>query len=129
MKLTDALTDKLFQRCLDGKSVNVDKFDFTEKDVSYLFGVAKEYQREGEFFETYEKDIRAANKSYKRCERLEKLAAAIQKKLAAEEEYTDLSSILEIETTDISGKDSTVRELLTKLNSEEKAKLCFMFQK
>ena len=122
MKLTDALTDKLFQRCLDGKSVNVDKFDFTEKDVSYLFGVAKEYQREGEFFETYEKDIRAANKSYKRCERLEKLAAAIQKKLAAIE-HTDLQTILDIEATDLNGEATTIRELLKKISKKEKAKL------
>jgi len=120
------LFDKLFARCLNGKSINVDKFDFTQEDVSYLFGAAKEYQREAEYFETYQPSIREAKKRYKRCERLEKLAAAIQKKL---EEYTDLQSILDIETTDINGKDSTVRELLSKLNSEEKQKLRSMLGK
>ena len=122
MDLTDALTDKLFNDCLNGKPINVNKIDFTAKDVSYLFGAAKEYQREGEFFETYEKDIRAANKSYKRCERLEKLAAAIQKKLAAIE-HTDLQTILDIEATDLNGEATTIRELLKKISKKEKAKL------
>ena len=74
--------DDLYEQCLGGKVINVESFDLTEENASHLMGKAKEYTREGEFFEVHESNVRAAKGAYKRAERLEKFAASIRAKLS-----------------------------------------------
>jgi hypothetical protein len=73
--------DVQYDRCIRGATVDVSGGDFTETEASYLMGAAKEYTREGEFFELYEADEKAACQAYKRAESLERFAASIRASL------------------------------------------------